>query len=160
MMSEVIRQETVVFLLSVLHGAALTFVYDLIRAMRRAVAHSLAAISAEDFLFWIAAGFSVFCLAFFRTDGVIRAYVAAGIAIGAVLYHCSLSGSVLEIFSRIFVSIKRMICRILRFLSWPVKKYCHFWQKTIEIVKKNGYNKLTTKIRGNCYGRKKEKTKQ
>ncbi len=160
MMSEVIRQETAVFLLSVLHGAGLTFVYDLIRALRRAVGHSLTAVSAEDLLFWIAAGFSTFCFVFFRTDGVIRGYVAVGIALGAILYHFSISDPLLGVFSRIFVSIKRMICLVLRFLSWPVKKCCHFWQKTIEIVKKNGYNNFMKKIRGNCYGRKKEKTKQ
>ena len=91
MMSDVIHQETVVFLLSVLHGAGLTFGYDVLRSLRRAFRHSMAAVSVEDFLFWLSAGFLTFCLAFFRTDGVIRGYVAAGMAIGAVLYHYTLS---------------------------------------------------------------------
>ncbi len=140
MMSEVIQQETVVFLLSVLHGAGLTLCYDLLRALRRAIPHGLAAVSAEDFLFWLAAGFLTFCLAFFYTDGVIRGYVAVGIALGVTLYHFSLSGLVVRLLSRLFLLIKRFFCVIVRFLSWPVKKTCHFWQKIIEIIGKSGYN--------------------
>lgn len=160
MMSEVIRQETIVFLLSVLHGAFLTLCYDLILALRRAFAHRPAAVSAEDFLFWIAAGFLTFCFAFFRTEGVIRGYVAVGIAIGAVLYHFSVSSLVVLLFSRLFLLIKRICCMILRSLLLPLKKTCRFWQKTIEIVGKNGYNVFMTKIRGNCYGQKEKETEQ
>lgn len=160
MMSGVIRQETMVFLLSVLHGAGLALCYDLIRAVRRAFAHSLALISAEDFLYWIAAGFLTFCFAFFHTDGVIRGYMAAGIAIGVILYHFSVSSQVVLFFSWIFLSIGRGCRMILRFLSWPIKKLCQFCKKIIEITGKNGYNKLINKMRGNCYGQKKKKTKQ
>ena len=160
MMSEVIRQETAVFLLSVLHGAALTLAYDLLRALRRAFAHGAVAVSVEDFLFWIVAGFLTFCLAFYRTDGVIRGYVAVGIAIGVILYHFSISGLVVRFFSRLFVSIKHVFGTILRFLALPAKKCCHFWQKIIEIAGKSGYNIFIKKMRGNCYGRKKEKTEQ
>lgn len=56
MMSEVIRQETIIFLLAVVHGTGLTFLYDLFRRCGGSAARR-AAISAEDFVFWIAAGF-------------------------------------------------------------------------------------------------------
>ena len=160
MMSEVIRQETIVFLLSVLHGVCLTLAYDLLRALRRAFAHGTAAVSAEDFLFWLAAGFLTFCLAFFYTDGVIRGYVAVGIGIGAVLYHFLFSERVVWLLSRLFLSLKWIFRMILRFLSLPLKKTCRFWQKTIEIVEKNGYNTFMKKIRGNCYGQKEKETEQ
>ena len=160
MMSEVIRQETIVFLLSVLHGACLTFVYDLLRALRRAFAHKTAAVSIEDFLFWLAAGFFTFCLAFFRTDGVIRGYVAVGIALGAVLYHFSISNAIVAFFAGVFLQIKRVCRMILRLLSFPLKKSCQFWQKIIEIIRKNGYNVFMKKIRGNCYGQREKETEQ
>ena len=160
MMSEVIQQETIVFLLSVLHGAGLTFCYDLLRALRRAVPHRLAAVSAEDFLFWLAAGFLTFCLAFLHTDGVIRGYVAVGIALGVILYHFSASNLVVRFFSWSFLQIRHLICVILRILWWPVKKICQFWQKIIEIIGKSGYNVFINKIRGNCHGQNKKKTKQ
>ncbi len=160
MMSEVIRQETVMFFLSVLHGACLTFCYDLLRAARRAFRHGIAAVSAEDFLFWTATGFLTFCLAFFRTDGVIRGYVAAGILIGAVLYHFSVSALVVRVFARLFLSVKRIFCAIMGVVSWPAKKICRFIKKIIEIAGKSGYNKFRKKLRGNCDGKKEEKAQQ
>lgn len=87
MMSTVIRQEASVFLQAVLHGAFLTVCYDLLRILRRVIRHSPAVISAEDFLYWLSAGFFTFCFAFERTDGIVRGYTALGIVLGSVLYH-------------------------------------------------------------------------
>ena len=159
-MSGVIRHETQVFLLSVLHGIGLTLCYDLLRALRRAFAHTTAAVSAEDFLFWLAAGFLTFCLAFFHTDGVIRGYVAAGIAIGVILYHFTFRTPVVRGISWFLLSIKRAVSAVFRVVSRPVKKICHFWKKIIEIGEKNRYNHFKKKLRGIRYGRKAEKTKQ
>lgn len=151
MMSAVIHQETVIFLMAVLHGIGLTALYDLLRALRRAVPHGVAAVSCEDFLFWITAGFLTFCFAFRYTDGVIRAYVSAGIALGAVLYHFTVSTVVLKA------------------VAWLFRKIRRFLKKTIEFKKKRRYNSdkngsgegVSTvtgnkKIRGERCGKKKE----
>lgn len=140
MMSDVIREETVVFLLSVLHGGMLTFGYDLFRALRRVFHHSTAAVAVEDFLFWMMAGFLTFCLAFFRTDGVIRGYVAAGMAIGAVLYHFACSGLVLRLFCMLLGCGKWAGAWCVRILTAPVKKVCRLLKKSIEFTRKKGYN--------------------
>ena len=142
MMSQVIRQETAVFLLSVLHGIGWTFLYDLLRALRRVRVHGMLAVAAEDFLYWISAGFFTFCLAFFRTDGVIRGYVAAGIFLGLVFYHFTVSSFVVWIFSEIFRLIGHGFCLFLRILSKPVRIFWLFWKKVIEFVGKKGYNGL------------------
>lgn len=116
MMSHVIRQETAVFLLSVAHGALLTLVYDFFRALRRVFLHSAAAVAAEDFFFWLAAAFLTFCLAFLKTDGVIRGYVAVGIVLGAVVYHVGPGKIVLRGLCFLFRAVKR--------LGGTVKKCC------------------------------------
>lgn len=158
MMSDVIRQETVVFLLSVLHGVLLTLLYDLLRALRRAFPHGVAAVSAEDFLFWLTAGFLTFCLAFSETDGVLRGYVAVGIALGAVLYHETASPWIVKGLAGILKAVRRLfhglfslvgqvvgrigsaVRKITRILSVPVKKICTKTKKRIEKEKKNDYN--------------------
>lgn len=148
MMSQVIHQETVVFLLSVLHGAGLTFVYDLIRCLRRTFYHGTVAVSIEDFLFWTAAGFLTFCLTFFRTNGVIRGYVAAGIAIGVILYHFTFSEMVLKTFSWLFRGIRRGFCLILQIVWKPLKKFCLFLKKLIEFIPKRRYNVFKKRNKG------------
>ncbi|WP_283682364.1 spore cortex biosynthesis protein YabQ [Parablautia sp. Marseille-Q6255] len=160
MMSNVIRQETIVFFLSVLHGVLLAFGYDLFRALRKAVPHGLFAVSAEDFVYWITAGFLTFVFAFFYTDGVIRGYVAAGIAIGAVLYHFTVSIVVLRLFAAVFGLLRDVILLLRRAAGAPVRKIWSFFKKTIEFAGKKRYNdNKNEKIRGEGCG-KKEKTSE
>lgn len=129
-MSQVIRQETVVFIQAILHGMKLTFLYDLIRIFRRIVRHSTLAVSAEDLLFWIVSGVLTFCFAFFRTNGVIRGYVAVGLILGVVFYHFSISPL--------------------------IQKFCLFLKKRIEFAQKSRYNIFRKRRRGNQHGKKKK----
>jgi spore cortex biosynthesis protein YabQ len=140
MMSEVIRRETVVFLLSILHGTGLAFLYDVIRSLRRAFRHGVAAVAAEDFLFWITAAFLTFCLAFFETDGVIRGYVAAGMALGVIFYHFTVSTLIIKIISLIFLNIRKIFGYIAQIIWKFIKKTCLNLKKIIEFIKKRGYN--------------------
>lgn len=160
MMSDVIHQETAVFLLSVLHGASLAFGYDLLRSLRRAFRHSDAVVSLEDFLFWLLAGFLTFCLAFFRTDGVIRGYVAAGMAIGAVLYHYMFSSAAVCVVSGLLKGVKQVLLLVFRILAEPVRKICSILKKIIEFAGKRGYNVAKKRVRGSCHGKKKKAAKQ
>lgn len=116
-MSSVVRQETAVFLFSILHGAVLTILYDILRALRRSVRHSLAVLSLEDFFYWMLAGLLTFGLAFQEMDGVIRGYAAAGMLLGFLLYHFTLSSGFVTVLSTLFRGIARMLRRIaaLRF---------------------------------------------
>lgn len=91
MMSEVIRQETAVFLLAVLLGIGLALLYDALRILRRVFRHGLAATGAEDLLFWLLAAVLLFTLLFYGTGGALRGYVLLGAALGAVLYGKSVS---------------------------------------------------------------------
>lgn len=161
MMSDVIRQETIVFFLSVLHGLGLIFVYDLLRALRRAVPHGIFAVSVEDFFFWIAAGFLTFCLVFLRTDGVVRGYVAAGIGIGCILYHFTVSPLVVKLFSALFRTVKKTVIWLCRAVSAPFRTVWKFLKKIIEFAGKKAYNNNKYRIiRGNRHGRKKKTSKQ
>lgn len=86
MISPTIRQETVIFLLAALHGIFLALWYDVLRGLRSAVPHDGFAVSIEDFFYWIIAGFLTFLMAFSVSEGVLRGYAAAAMALGALLY--------------------------------------------------------------------------
>lgn len=162
MMSEVIRQETIIFLFSVLHGTAMALLYDLIRAVRRAFQHKSAAVSMEDFLFWLTAGFLTFCFAFQNTDGVIRGYMAVGIGLGALWYHVTFSNRIVRYISWILCMEKRAAAAVVDTLSKPVKKIWQIWKKMIEFARKKGYNsrEKIKNQRGRQYGAEKKKTRQ
>ncbi len=139
-MSAVIRQETAVFVWAVLHGAGLTVLYDVLRALRRAFSHGSAAVSAEDLLYWLTAGFLTFAFAFLRTDGVIRGYVAVGMALGAVLYHFTLSGVFVGGLAWFLRMMKKLSAAFYRLLSKPVKNICKKCKKLVEFIRKTRYN--------------------
>lgn len=126
MMSQVIHKETVVFLMAAGHGAMLALFYDFFRALRRVIPHSINAVSAEDFLFWIAAGFLTFCLLFLETDGEIRGYVAVGIGLGSVLYLQIFSLYVRAALAAVFRILRDLFRLIYRVLSFPVRKLIRF----------------------------------
>lgn len=177
-MSSVIRQEVIVFFSAVCHGILLTFGYDILRALRRAFVHNLAAISAEDFLFWLIAGFATFCLLFGRTDGVLRGYVAVGIMLGALLYHSTVSRLFVKLFAALLGYTRKGCQFFCRCLIFPVAKTAAMGKKLIELASKRGYNLLVKQKnrrssvrrrkenfahkdkRGRRYGKKKKASKQ
>lgn len=177
-MSSVIRQETVVFLSAVMHGILLTCFYDILRALRRAFVHSLTVVSAEDFLFWLAAGFATFCLLFERTDGVLRGYVAVGILLGALLYHYTVSRMLVKMLAALFVYAAKGCNFLICCMVWPVCKAADVGKKIIEFVARRGYNFVIKKRkrrksvrrgkdccahkekRGRRYGKKKKASEQ
>ncbi len=157
-MSSVIRQETAVFLFFVLHGAGLTIFYDVLRALRRSIRHSLLLLSLEDFLFWMQAGFLTFYLSFRESDGAIRGYAAVGMLIGFTLYHFTLSPFIVNTLSVLFRFLLRLwrtffhqLFRILRAAARPcrilwgfIQKNCKICKKRIEIARKKAYNDKDT----------------
>lgn len=134
MMSQVIRQETMVFFIAVGHGAMLALFYDFLRALQRIVPHGPAAVSAEDFLYWLAAGFLTFCLLFLETDGEIRAYVAVGIGLGAALYLLIFSRYVMAAMTAVFGTVRFLIRLIRRAVRKTVKAALRLAGKILSFV--------------------------
>ncbi|MCC8045329.1 MAG: spore cortex biosynthesis protein YabQ [Clostridiales bacterium] len=144
-MSSVIRQETAVFLIFIFHGALLTLLYDVLRALRRICRHNLLVLSFEDFLYWLLAGFLTFWLSFRETSGVLRGYAAAGIFLGFLLYHLTVSRFVVRFLSALFRLPAAAFAFLWRMLSNPVKIFCKKCKKRIEFTRKRGYNKQHTR---------------
>ena len=80
-----IREEFIVFVLAVLSGAIVRLVYKCISSFREIVRHSLVAIGAEDFLFWLGSALYLFVQIYHTSDGSIRWYFILGVVLGAVL---------------------------------------------------------------------------
>lgn len=147
MMSLVIRQETEVFLLAAVHGACLSVLYDLLRALRRTICHGNLILAAEDFLFWLTAACLTFCFAFWKTDGIIRGYMAAGIILGVILYQMMVSRFVVHGCGRLFGSVKILLGFIWKILSVPTEKLWRKWKKSVVFARKKSYNRRTRKQR-------------
>lgn len=121
-MDEVIRNQASVLLDSVFIGMVIMALYDVLRLFRRVFRHKRFLRDFEDFIFWIIGGFIVFSLVYSRSDGNIRWFIMAGVALGGYIYYISFG----------------------RFLVKYIAKYVN---KFINIVLKKPYRKSIMSIK-------------
>lgn len=99
---------------SLLMGAGMLALYDVLRVIRRIFPHGILWISLEDAAFSLVSAGWFFLRVGKANDGIIRFYIILGIALGALLYYRILSRHLMK-----YVSL--FICRIKKELQ-KVKK--------------------------------------
>lgn len=110
--SEGIFAELANVLAALLYGAALAAVYDVFRIFRRMIPRGVVCVSAEDILYWTAAGIGTVSFFFRVNSGQIRGYLAGGIAVGAALYHFLLGKWIVAGVSRLIGRIKKELQKV------------------------------------------------
>lgn len=105
-----VNSQALIFLYTVIGGAAVALVFDLFRILRKAVRTGSLVTFAEDLLFWLIVSVIMFLTIFYSNDGELRAYLFIGACIGVILYALLLSRIVMA--SSLF---------IIRIVSWPFK---------------------------------------
>lgn len=116
-----IADQTVIFLRSILFGAAVGAYYDLLRAMRREKRLHRLPVALLDGIFWLAAivAFALFVL--LAADGDGRSYVLVGTAGGLVLYFLTLSAAVLFLLRGALSALFTVLDWLLRLASVPAQ---------------------------------------
>ncbi|MCM1539924.1 MAG: spore cortex biosynthesis protein YabQ [Blautia sp.] len=71
---------------ALLMGIFITFVYDILRILRRAVPHNGFLVSLEDLGFWIFCAEKVFLMMYHESDGNLRWFAVIGALVGMFLY--------------------------------------------------------------------------
>ncbi len=140
-----ILKEADVLLAAFLMGALLLFVYDILRIVRRLVAHKTWVVGMEDLIFWIGSGLALFAMLYQENSGYIRGFVIGGVLLGMLLYNLVLStwvvaGSVfllkkiLFILSRPLVWTARLLKKPMGFAGRKTKKFLRFYKKELQKV--------------------------
>ena len=127
-MSEDIIREWNFWLASIMTGACMAFLYDIIRLLRRLVRHGRFAVDFEDIIYWIVCFSISFALLYYGNNGVIRFAAVFGAAVGMLVYMATL-GRFFVRFTYLIIDktigsflrmIKKMIGRLKKLLR-PVK---------------------------------------
>ena len=110
--------------------------YDTIRILRRIVRHKTLIIPAvEDIIYWLYISVKVFSICFYVNDGVMRAFIIAGFAIGAVIYIRTLSRYyikygvrliqlILKLAGIIIIKPLKLLLSVLRMMKSAIKLKC------------------------------------
>ncbi|MCM1216660.1 MAG: spore cortex biosynthesis protein YabQ [Lachnospiraceae bacterium] len=72
---------------ALLMGIFITFVYDILRILRRAIPHSGFVVSLEDLGFWIFCAEKVFLMMYHESNGNLRWFAVIGALVGMLLYR-------------------------------------------------------------------------
>lgn len=116
-MNSLVTDENIFLLYSIGMGIFITFVYDLLRIMRRVLRHSNFFVSLEDLLFWIFCALSVFALMYNMGNGNLRWFAVFGALGGMLVYLKTVSPWFVRIMSGIFKKITGALVRLGRFLK-------------------------------------------
>ena len=90
-MSSPVISENLFLLYSLGMGIFITFIYDILRIIRRVFAHKNILISLEDILFWMFCAISVFYLMHAESNGTLRWFAIMGALVGMLLYKKTVS---------------------------------------------------------------------
>ena len=134
--SESISQEAWFLWISILVGAGLFFLYDILRIFRRIVPHGNLWIGMEDFLYWLICTGAVFIMLYQENDGMMRGFAFGGLLIGMSLYYLLLSRLVIRInvlvWTKVLGGLGKIIGLFLRTIGHNLKKVWQFIRKRLK----------------------------
>lgn len=118
--SEAIGQEALFLGVSILLGAGLFVVYDILRIFRRLVPHGNIWIGVEDFLYWITCTMAVFVMLYQENDGMVRGFALGGVVLGMLLYYMLLSRYVIKLNVLVLQKVMGAFKKAIGFLFGPL----------------------------------------
>lgn len=104
-------------LYALLMGAFITFVYDILRIVRRVLPHGDFLIALEDIAFWMYCAIEVFLLLYREGDGSLRWFAVLGALAGMFLYRKLIGRFFVKYVSLLLQKIVAFLRHIGRFLK-------------------------------------------
>lgn len=134
--SETIGHEAVFLGVSILVGAGLFLLYDILRIFRRLVRHGNIWIGVEDFLYWLVCTGAVFVMLYQENDGMVRGFALGGVVLGMLLYYVLLSRYVVRanvfVLKKVFGFLGKIFGFLFHPLAWVLKKVGRFLRKQLK----------------------------
>ncbi len=121
-MQELIFEQRNMFVISLILGAGMGFVYDWLRCLRRIIPHNNFFIALEDIAYWLFWTYAVIDCIHQYNYGCLRGYVFLGIATGALAYLTTISCLLIFCISHILYVVKKYLKKMNKLLKKVVKK--------------------------------------
>lgn len=122
-MAETIVSQYNVFVMFLLVGAGLGFVYDLLRCFRRLINHNIFFVGIEDIVFWIASAMFMINRIQIYNHGEFRIYILLSSVLGFVVYHYTISCVFVKLISYILLLGKKNVKNLKKMLKKHVKRF-------------------------------------
>ena len=137
-----IAEQTQVFIIFVIVGIIISFLFDIFRILRKVYKFSNMLIYMQDILFWLLTGIIILQAIFKFNSGDIRIFLFLGIFVGVFIYISLFSIYVIKIGSFILKLINTLISKLINVFKVPICKILDFMIKCFRNLRKNVLKKL------------------
>lgn len=130
-------------------GILITVLYDILRILRRIIPHNIAAISLEDFFYWIVCSLLIFAMLIRENNGILRWFAVAGAMLGMLIYKKTLGFLFVKYVSLFINWLLHLVERFLRAVLKPlnmVKRRLHWERKRAPKPVKMGLRRVKKKL--------------
>ncbi len=142
------RMENQFLIHATLMGIFITFVYDLLRILRRVIPHGAFFVSLEDMFFWLYCTAEVFLLMYHEGNGSLRWFAILGAMMGMFLYKKLLS----ELFVKyVSLALKKVLGFVGKILGVVLRPFGVLCKKSAVVSRKatGGIKTIFRRIRRN-----------
>ena len=137
-----IAEQTQVFIIFVIVGIIISFLFDIFRIFRKIYKFSNMLIYMQDILFWLLTGIIILQAIFKFNSGDIRIFLFLGIFVGVFIYISLFSIYVIKIGSFILKLMNTLIRKLINVFKVPICKILNFMIKYYRNLRKNVLKKL------------------
>lgn len=137
-----IAEQTQIFIIFVIVGIIISFLFDIFRILRKVYKFSNMLIYMQDILFWLLTGIIILQAIFKFNSGDIRIFLFLGIFVGVFIYISLFSIYVIKIGSFILKLINTLIRKLINVFKVPICKILNFMIKYYRNLRKNVLKKL------------------
>ena len=127
-------------LYALIMGIFITFLYDILRILRRVIPHGSILTALEDIAFWIYCAGEVFLLMYHESDGRLRWFAVMGAMVGMFSYKKLISGPFVKYVSlllqKLLMLMKRGFCILFKPFRLMGAKAAHKSRKGGRFLKK------------------------
>ncbi|MBQ6153017.1 MAG: spore cortex biosynthesis protein YabQ [Ruminococcus sp.] len=143
-----LSEQTVYFLVSIVFGAALSVLYDLVRLIRLIWEKKAIVNVAGDILFFVVAGVLTFLFALPFNKGEVRGFIVLGEAIGFLPVHMTLGAVFSRVSGAVILTLRKFthkIFKIVKKLFEKLLNFMHFILYNISVIKDRVHRTVSEK---------------
>ena len=119
-MQEMVKDPILFFLMSVIYGMGVLFIYDIFRVLRNVFKHKSVFMIIEDLWFSIFVAITSFRFLCTYNDGEPRGFFFLGIFSGMFLYHTKISSIVTKLLENLFLILRKVIFIMINIMIHPL----------------------------------------
>lgn len=136
--------QAAVFLMTVLVGFVIGFVYDLFRVVRKVVKHPGFLIQIEDMIYWILVSIIMFYVMLNKNYGEIRAFSVLGAFLGMLLYFLTVSRLFINVSMLLVKFLAKVIAAVIEIVLTPFKLLYKLLYAPFMFCKKTAAKKMAS----------------